>query len=155
MMKPQTERLALSTREAAATIGLSQRTLQKYIHEDSITIEERYRRGDWSAPKTQASAATIGVERNVLARIHRLKQLTVDVKAGNAVRCHKVVKTDGPDDLVFQSVRDGKPMRDNNILKRFLPGGVASMFWLCGRAIGWHARPNTFCRCLMNSTHAR
>ena len=24
------------------------------IHEDSITIEERYRRGDWSAPKTQA-----------------------------------------------------------------------------------------------------
>jgi len=31
MMKPQTERLALSTREAAATIGLSQRTLQKYI----------------------------------------------------------------------------------------------------------------------------
>src|SRR5262249_1152996 len=113
MMKPQTERLALSTREAAATIGLSQRTLQKYI------------------------------------------QLTVDVKAGNAVRCHKVVKTDGPDDLVFQSVRDGKPMRDNNILKRFLPGGVASMFWLCGRAIGWHARPNTFCRCLMNSTHAR
>jgi len=34
------------------------------------------------------------------------------------------VKSDGPDDLVFQSVQDGKPMRDNNILTRFMkPAG--------------------------------
>jgi integrase len=56
------------------------------IHEDSITIEERYCRGDWSAPKTQASAATIGVDSGVIARIHRLKALTVKVRAGRAVR---------------------------------------------------------------------
>jgi integrase len=31
------------------------------IHADSITVEERYFRGDWSTPKTNASAATIGV----------------------------------------------------------------------------------------------
>jgi integrase len=42
------------------------------------------------------------------------------VKAGNAIRKYKVVKRDGPDDLVFQSVRCGKPLRDNNILARFI-----------------------------------
>jgi Phage integrase family len=30
------------------------------------------------------------------------------------------VKSSAPDDLVFQSVKDGKPMRDNNVLTRFL-----------------------------------
>ena len=34
-----------------------------------------------------------------------------------AIRRYKVVKKDGPEDLVFQSVKDGKPMRDNNVLK--------------------------------------
>jgi hypothetical protein len=37
-----------------------------------------------------------------------------------AIRNDKVVKSDDADDLVFQSVKDGKPMRDNNILTRFL-----------------------------------
>jgi len=31
------------------------------IHTDSITVEERFCRGDWSPPQTSASAATIGV----------------------------------------------------------------------------------------------
>ena len=56
------------------------------IHEDSITIEERYCRGDWSVPKTDASAATIGVDPTVIARLHRLKDLIVEVRAGRAVR---------------------------------------------------------------------
>jgi integrase len=90
------------------------------IHPNSITIEERYCRGDWSAPKTEASAAPIAVEPHVIARVHRLKLLTVDVRAGRAMRHYKVVKADGPDDLVFQSVQQGKPMRDGNILKRFI-----------------------------------
>ena len=42
------------------------------------------------------------------------------MKAGNAIRKYKVVKRDRPDDLVFQSVRCGKPLRDNNILARFI-----------------------------------
>ena len=42
------------------------------IHADSITIEERYCRGDWSVPKTEASAATIGVDPEVIARMLRL-----------------------------------------------------------------------------------
>lgn len=68
----------------------------------------------------EASAAPIAVATQVIERIHRLKSLTVDVRAGRAVRHHKVVKADGPDDLVFQSVWTGKPMGDGNILKRFI-----------------------------------
>ena len=57
---------------------------------------------------------------SVIDRILRLKTLTVDVRAGLAIRHHKLVKDDGPDDLVFQSVKDGKPMNDGNILRRFI-----------------------------------
>jgi integrase len=71
-------------------------------------------------PKTEASAATIGVEPEVIDRLLRLSTLTVEVRAGNAVRKHKVVKSGGPDDLVFQSVQTGRPMNDQNILKRHL-----------------------------------
>jgi integrase len=62
------------------------------IHDDSITVEERYCRGDWSTPKTSASAATIGVAPQVIARITRLKSLTVEVRAGRAIRKHKLVQ---------------------------------------------------------------
>jgi hypothetical protein len=86
----------------------------------SITIDERYCRGDWGAPKSDSSSATIGVPRSVIERIHRLKLLTVDVKAGRATRHYKLVKSDGPADLVFQSVKSGRHMRDNNILSRFI-----------------------------------
>src|SRR2546430_1590620 len=65
---------------------------------DSLRIDERCCRGDWDAPKSEASNATIGVEPCVIERIHRLKQLTVDVKAGLAVRHYKVVKSDRPED---------------------------------------------------------
>jgi integrase len=90
------------------------------IHEDSITIDERYCRGDWGCPKSDCSNATIAVNRCVIERIHRLKTLKVEVRAGRAVREYRAVKSDGPSDLVFQSVKDGKPIRDNNILTRFI-----------------------------------
>jgi hypothetical protein len=90
------------------------------IHSESITVEQRYCRGDWSCTKTSGSAATIAVDPEVIERICRLKTLTVEVRAGRAVRRYKVVKADGPDDLVFQSVKDGKPMNDGNILKRYI-----------------------------------
>jgi hypothetical protein len=65
----------------------------------------------------------------VVDRIHRLKGLTVEVRAGNAIRKYKVVKSDGPDDLVFQGVQSGGPLRDNNILVRFIKpaGSVAEL----------------------------
>jgi integrase len=73
------------------------------LHEESITVDERFCRGDWGAPKSDASNATIAVNRCVIERVHRLKLLTVEVKAGRAVRKYRVVKSDAPDDLVFQS----------------------------------------------------
>lgn len=90
------------------------------IHSDSISVEARFFRGDWSAPKTPSSAATIGVAPEVIARIFRLKTLSVKVRAGCAVRTHKLVKSDGPNDLVFQSVQQGKPMNDQNVLRRHI-----------------------------------
>jgi integrase len=79
------------------------------------------------APRSEASNATIGVNSCVVDRIHRLKGLTVEVRAGNAIRKYKVVKSDGPDDLVFQEVQSGGPLRDNNILVRFIKLAARSM----------------------------
>jgi len=105
---------------------------------DSLTVDERCCRGDWDAPKSDASNATIGVERCVIERINRLKQLTVNVKAGRAVRHYKIVKSDRPEDLVFQSVRTGAAMRDNNILSRHIKPaarklGLLWINWRCLR----------------------
>jgi integrase len=110
----------------------------KNVHADSIKVEERCCRGDWGAPKSEASNATIGVNAIVLNRIERLKGLTVSVKAGTGTRVYKVVKSCGPDDLVFQSVKDGKAMRDNNILTRFIKPaaqkiGLDFVNWRCLR----------------------
>jgi integrase len=94
------------------------------IHGQSITIDERYCRGDWAAPKSDASNTTIPVNRKVIERIQRLRTLTLEVKAGSGTRRYQAVKSDGPDDLVFQSVQSGCPMRDNNILARHIkPAG--------------------------------
>jgi integrase len=108
------------------------------VQADAITIDERYCRGDWGAPKSDSSNATIGVDRCVIERIHRLKLLTVEVKAGRAVRRYKVVKSDAPGDLVFQSVKAGRLMRDNNILTRFIKPagekfGIGFVNWRCLR----------------------
>jgi integrase len=101
------------------------------VHENGIAIDERCCRGDWGAPKSDASNATIAVNSCVVERIHRLKHLTVEVKGGGpgnkAIRKYKVVKSCAPDDLVFQSVRNGKPMRDNNILRRFIKPAARTM----------------------------
>jgi integrase len=107
------------------------------VHQDSITIDERYCRGDWSAPKSASSAATIAVPRAVIERLHALKTLTVEVRAGRATRRHQAVKSSGPDDLVFQSVRTGAPMRDNNILVRYLKpaGRKLSIGWVNWRCL--------------------
>jgi integrase len=105
---------------------------------EHLTIDERCMRGDWGAPKSEASNATIPVNVAVILRIHRLKTLTVEVKAGHATRRYKVVKADGPNDLVFQSVRTGAAMRDNNILSRHIKPagrklGLDFLNWRCLR----------------------
>ena len=108
------------------------------IHADSITVEERFCRGDWSVPKTDSSAATIGVEPHVISRMLRLKSLAVEVRAGSGTRKYKLVKSDAADALVFQSVKDGRPMNDQNILKRHIQPaarklGLPFVNWRCLR----------------------
>lgn len=103
------------------------------VHADSITIEERFCRGEWGAPKSKASNATIPVNSGVIERIHHLKTLTLEIKAGNAVRRYPAVKASGPDDLVFACVtKKGVPMRDNTILTRFIKPAARKlgMDWL-------------------------
>jgi len=105
---------------------------------DSLMVDERCCRGDWSAPKSEASNAPVAVQCHVIERIHALKLKTVTVHAGSAFRRYQLIKSDGPDDLVFQSVRDGKPMRDNNILSRFIKPaarklGLSFVNWRCLR----------------------
>ena len=90
------------------------------IHDHSITIDERYCRGDWGQPKSEASNTTIPVNQKVIERIQGLRTMTVEVKAGRATRRYRAVKSDSPDDLVFQSIKTGRPMRDNNILVRHI-----------------------------------
>lgn len=108
------------------------------VHEESVTIEERCCRGDWGAPKSESSNATIAVNATVIERIQRLRTLTVEVRAGCATRKYRAVKTDGPDDLVFQSLVKGGPMRDNNILTRIIKPaarkvGLGFVNWRCLR----------------------
>lgn len=97
------------------------------IHADSITIDQRYCRGDWDEPKSDASNTTIPVNMKVIERIHRLGTLTVQVKAGTGTRHYRVVKANGPDDLIFQSLLKSQPMRDNNILVRHIKPAARSL----------------------------
>jgi integrase len=115
-------------------IGLKWRN----VHADSITVDERYCRGDWGCPKSESSNATIAVNQAVIDRIGGLKALTVEVRAGRAVRKIKVVRSSAPEDLVFQSLMTGAPMRDNNILTRFIKPagrkiGLGFVNWRCLR----------------------
>lgn len=133
------------------------------IHADSITVEERFSRGDWSTPKTSASAATIGVAPAVITRIHRLKTVTVDVRAGTGTRHYRAVKSAGPDDLVFQSLRSGRPMNDQNILKRHIQPaarrlGLSFVNWRCLRTshATWLVQAGADCKSVQfQMRHAR
>jgi len=106
---------------------------------DSLRIDEKYCRGEWGAPKSDASEATIPVLPDVLDRINALKGMNVRVGGGRGkYQTFKVVKSDGQDDLVFQSIRTGAPMRDNNVLSRHIKPagkklGIPWVNWRCLR----------------------
>jgi integrase len=77
------------------------------------------------------SQATIAVDDHVMERIQKLKSVEVVIRAGSGFRRYRAVKSDGPDDLVFQSPVKGAPMRDNNILVRHIKPAVQKL------GIGW------------------
>ena len=77
-------------------------------------------------PKTESSYGTIGVARSVIQRIQALKTLEVEINWGGkgAKKKFRVIRSAEPNDLVFQSVRTGSSMNDQNILRRHLrPAG--------------------------------
>jgi len=89
------------------------------------------------APKTKASNATIPVNQPVIERLQRLKTITVEIRAGNATRHYPAVKSARPNDLVFQSVMRGRPMRDNNVLIQFIKPAATKLGipWLNWQAL--------------------
>ncbi|MCE5311431.1 MAG: hypothetical protein LLG20_27660 [Acidobacteriales bacterium] len=101
------------------------------MHDESITIEERYCRGDWGPSKSEASNAKLPINRTVIECIQRLKTLMVMVKAGRGTRKYPALKSAGPEDLVFQSPVKGMPVRDNNVLVRHIKPAARKL------GIGW------------------
>jgi integrase len=98
------------------------------VHDGALTIDERFCRGDWSCPKTSGSSATIGVDQRVTDRIQSLKGIEVTINWGGkgAKKKIKLVRSEGPRDLVFQSMRKAGEMSDHNILSRHIkPAGRA------------------------------
>jgi integrase len=93
---------------------------RRNLGDNWIRVEERYCRGDWGAPKSESSNATVPVNRAVIERIRRLDTLIIEVKAGRAVRRYPAVKLRGPSDLVFQSPETGGPINVSNVLARHL-----------------------------------
>ncbi len=73
------------------------------VHRDSLTIDERFCRGDWGCPKSDASNATIGVDTFVIERIYQLKNAEVTINWGGkgARKTFKLVRSSEPHDLVF------------------------------------------------------
>ncbi|SRR6266567_331266 len=92
------------------------------VHDEALSVDERYCRGDWSITKTTGSSSSVGVASSIISRIRQLKILEVEINWGGkgARKRFKLVRSDEPQDLVFQSLRKGAPMRDGNILRRHL-----------------------------------
>ena len=93
---------------------------RRNVGDDWIRVEERCSRGDFGAPKSEASNATVPVNRAVIERIRRLDSLTLQVRAGRAIREYPAVRSKDPDALVFQSPKSGGPLHDNNVLVRHI-----------------------------------
>ncbi len=103
------------------------------IGPDFIMIDERYCRGDWSQPKTEASFAPVAVDDRVIKRIFAMKEKSATISWGarGAKKSFKLVRSDAPDALIFQSLRNGGPMSDHNILTRHIKPAARKL------GIGW------------------
>jgi integrase len=113
----------------------------KCIQGNSISIKQRYSRGEFGPTKTKASAKPVAVEPFVIQRIFALKNLTVRVPAGNAVREYKVVKRDAPDDFVFQSLTSAdKPMNAANVRRRIFQPAADKL----GLKLDWRCLRRTY-----------
>lgn len=107
-----------------------------------LTIDERYCRGDWSSPKSDASNTSIPVNRCVIARMDAMKGMEVVINWGahGAKKALKVVRADGSGDLVFASLVSGSPMREGNILRRHIKPAADAL----GVKVNWQILRRSF-----------
>jgi hypothetical protein len=75
------------------------------INQDSISIEERYCRGDLGLPKTSASAATIPVNKSVIERVqdHEMVQAVSSNRADQAFYVRILPGTSGRGEYFFNA----------------------------------------------------
>ena len=116
--------------------------------QNSIRISERFYRGDYSTPKTAASAALVSVHPDVIRRLDRLKTLRIQIRAGRSVRTFSAVKSDEEDALIFQSVETGAAMNDQNILKRHIQPAARRLGL---NKVDWRMLRRSFCTWLISS----
>jgi integrase len=113
------EILALRWKDILEWIVVVEEQINKLQY--AITIDEKFCRGEWGTPKTEASHATIAVLKCVVQRIRSLIGVEVRIGGGRGgYQTFKLIKSEKPDDLIFRGVRCGKEMRDNNILSRHI-----------------------------------
>ena len=86
----------------------------------------------------------------MIDRINRLKHISVTTKAGGqgATRTYKVVKASGPDDLIFQGLRSGAAMSDQNVLRRIIKPAAQR---LGIKAVSWQILRRSHCTWLVQS----
>src|SRR5262245_27247823 len=96
-------------------------------HYNSLTVDEqkRYCRGDWIKPRHRRVLRRWESRIPLSHAFNGSKRLrSKSTGAESAKKRIKLVRSDGPTDLVFQSMRAGAPMRDENILRRHLRPAV-------------------------------
>jgi len=126
-------------------LGLRWRSIDR--EKSAIRISERFYRGDYSTPKTHASAASISVHPDVIRRLDGLKTLTIQVRAGNSFRTFPAVKSSQEDALIFQSVQTGVAMNDQNILKRHIQPAARRLGM---KKVDWRLLRRSFCTWLIS-----
>lgn len=120
-------------------LALRYKDLLEWASNMALTIDEKFCRGEWGVPKTDASHATIAVLKRVVYRIRKMKGVEVRIGGGrHGYQTFPLVKSDKPDDLIFTGVRSGREMRDNNILTRHIKPaarqlGLDFVNWQCLR----------------------
>ena len=107
------------------------------MSETKVRVHQPARSSQWADSSDAELDRTVPNE-SASANHGHPEHESLEVRAGFAVRKHKLVKSGGLDDLVLQSVQNGHAMNDQNILKRHLQPaarklGLPFVNWRCLR----------------------
>lgn len=107
------------------------------MSETKVRVHQPARSSQWADSSDAELDRTVPNE-SASANHGHPEHESLEVRAGFAVRKHKLVKSGGLDDLVLQGVQNGHAMNDQNILKRHLQPaarklGLPFVNWRCLR----------------------